>query len=245
MHSVNNSNTFLAYYNQLDKYFGYVLWLTKYMPFTEKVSTLCEWRYTISSFVKLYQNKLRYFGDLRNQLVHWFRLDNEHYVLASDHAIREVRSMYEEARMPKTVSDVFKKPALSCTTTDILKDVVALMQEHAVTHVPVYTPQWTFFAVLSEGAITHWLAQELGNTTEADLMKVQVGDLPLEHEDNRYAFVDKRKSIYDIDDLFTQASQEGKHLWVVFITMTGETNEPIEGMITVRDLPQVSEYFVL
>ena len=102
-HSLHNSNTFLAYYNHIDKYFAYLLQLKRYLPFAEKVTMLTNEKYSIHQFVRLYQNKLRYFGDLRNQLVHGFRLENQHYVLASNHAVQEIQKIYQEMKKPTNV----------------------------------------------------------------------------------------------------------------------------------------------
>lgn len=137
-HNVQNSNTFLSYYNQIDEYFSYVLELDKYMPYHEKVSIIADGKYKMSNFVKVYQNKLRYFGDLRNQLVHGFRLDNKHYVLASDHAVHEIQTMYEELRQPTSVQQSFGKKVYTCVLEDTLRKVILDMRNNLNTHVPVY-----------------------------------------------------------------------------------------------------------
>ncbi len=49
VHSAINSNTFLAYFNHIDKFFEVVLGLDGYMPFTEKVDKISEGRYPITA----------------------------------------------------------------------------------------------------------------------------------------------------------------------------------------------------
>lgn len=245
MYSVDNSNTFLAYYNQLDKYLAYVLWLTKYMPFTEKIDMLTQGRYLLTSFAKIYQNKLRYLGDLRNQLVHGFRLDNKHYVLASDHAIVEVKALFEEARSPKTVFDLFAREVYTCSLEDSLKEVITTMKKELYTHVPVYDSNGKFMAVLSESTIAYWLADEIDAKGKKHLEQISIGDLLLENANDVYMFVEKSKSIYEIEDLFAQSIHDGKRLWAIFISATGDKDEPIEGIVTSIDIPKLSEHFVL
>ncbi len=242
--SIDNSNTFLAYYNQLDKYFAYVLWLTKYVPFTEKVNMLTDGRYAITSFVKIYQNKLRYFWDLRNQLVHGFRLDNQHYVLASDHAIEEVKSIYEEARDPKTAGEIFTKKVYVCALGDSLKEVISTMEKQWTTHVPVYNEAGEFVDMLCESTIAYWTASQIATwTSSVDAMKVS--DLALQNSNETYQFVDSAKSIYEIEELFTKGNDTKKRLWAVFITEKWTKEEPILWVVTMSDVPALDDHFVL
>lgn len=244
-HTIANSNTFLAYYNQLDKYFAHVLWLTKYMPYNEKISVLAQGKYPLRNFVRLYQNKLRYLGDLRNQLVHGFRLDNNHYVLASDHAVNEIEILYTEARTPTSVTDVFRKDVYCCKTNDLLRDVIQTMRSQLNTHVPVYNEEWVFLEMLSESTIAYWLADEIGTNGEVHLDHVVVNDVTLENSNDLYLFVQQETSIYDIEQLFAQNLQDKKRLGAVFITEHGKPEEKILWIITAMDLPKLADHFVL
>jgi predicted transcriptional regulator len=143
----------------------------------------------LSNFIRLYQEKLRYFGDLRNQLVHGFRLDNNHYVLASDHAVAEIQTLYEEAKEPTSVSDVFSREVYICYTHDFLSEVIQIMKENLNTHIPVYTPDGVFVEMLSESTIAYWLAEEIGDDGEVHLAQVKVSDVTLENSNDLFVFV--------------------------------------------------------
>jgi hypothetical protein len=108
MYSANNSNTFLAYFNQIDKYLSYILSTQKYIPYHERVTMIIRGKYIVSHFVNRFESKLRYFGDLRNQLVHGFRLDNKHYLVVSDHALQEISSIHDELVKPQTLAEMFE-----------------------------------------------------------------------------------------------------------------------------------------
>jgi len=244
-HSINNSNTFLSYYNLLDKYFAHVLWLTKYMPYTEKLSTLSRWTYSLSNYIRLYQEKLRYFGDLRNQLVHGFRLDNNHYVLASDHAVHEIQVLYEEAREPTSVADVFSRKVYICHTHDYLSEVICSMREHLNTHIPVYTSDGAFVEMLSESTIAYRIAEEIWDDGEIHLAEVKVADVTLENSNDLFVFVWEKTSIYDIEQMFALNIKEKKRLGAVFITQTWKPEEDIVWIITAMDLPVLANHFVL
>lgn len=166
----------------------------------------------MSSFIRIYQNKLRYFGDLRNQLVHGFRLEQQHYVLASDHAVKEIQTLYEELRNPTSVKDVFSTQVYTCVLEDDLREVIMTMRAELNTHVPVYDAKGVFIEMLSESTIAYWLADEIGDNGEVHLEKVKVRDVPLENSNDLFVFVPQRKSIYDIEQLFAEQKKEKKRL---------------------------------
>lgn len=244
-YSINNSNTFLSFYNQIDKYFSYVLWLTKYVSYHEKITWIVEWSYPITQFVRLYQNKLRYFGDMRNQLVHGFRLDNHHYVLASNYALKEIDILYKELREPTRAIDVFAREVYTCRLGDLLVEVIRSMKEDLNTHVPVYDDHWDFVEMLSESTIAYWIAEQIGDDGEIHLKDVIVADVPLKNSNDLFVFVDEKMSIYDIEQLFVKKREAKKRLWAVFITHNGLVEEEIVGIVTAMDVPLLADHFVL
>lgn len=244
-HSVQNSNTFLAYYNQIDKYLAYILGLTKYMPYNEKLVILADGNYSVSNFVHAYQNKLRYFGDLRNQLVHGFRLENKHYVLASDYAVEEIEKVYEELRKPTSVSQAFGREVYTCTLDDVLREVIIVMRQELNTHVPVYDKKGNFVEMLSESTIAYRIADQIGDDGEIHLADIKVGDVSLKNTNDEFVFVEASKSIYDIEQLFAQTLQAKKRLGAAFVTKTGSSDEVITGIVTAMDLPRLADHFVL
>jgi hypothetical protein len=128
MYSDQNSNTFLSIYNLIDKFFDQTLQLSRYVPFNEKLQMSLDEPFDISPIVKRYQQKLRYFGDLRNQIVHGFRLDHQHYVEVSDFAVEQIQSVYDHLLQPKSVVELFGKDGvITCQITDSLQEVLATM----------------------------------------------------------------------------------------------------------------------
>lgn len=138
MYSAHNSNTYLAYFNQIDKYLSYVLKLQKYVPYHERVTMITRGKYAVSHFVSRFEAKLRYFGDLRNQLVHGFRLDNKHFLIVSDHALEQITSIHDELTKPKTLQDIFDQKIVSAKQSDSLESVMERMSEEKLKYLPVY-----------------------------------------------------------------------------------------------------------
>jgi predicted transcriptional regulator len=227
MHSVQNSNTFLSYYNQIDKFFAYVLQLKRYIPFGEKISVLGGGDFSISAIVHRYETKLRYFGDMRNQLVHGFRIDKRHYVVASDHAVQQIQSLYEEMRHPKTVVDAYQRKVYTCRLEDSLEEVIDTMKAELYTHVPVYDKKGKFVEMLSESTIAYRLGDKFDQTDHIDLDGLSVKDVPLENSNDQFLFVDKSTSVYDIEQYFLKYASNHKRLGAIFVTENGQQDQPI------------------
>jgi len=166
----------------------------------------------LSPFVRLYQNKLRYFGELRNQLVHGFRLDHQHYLLVSNHALKEIQLLYKEMKKPTYASEVFGREVYTCKLDDPLVGVIRSMKEDLNTHVPVYDEKGNFVHMLSESTIAYRVAEQIGDDGEIHLAHITVGDVPLENSNDLFTFVDEKTSIYEIENLFTQKREAKKRL---------------------------------
>lgn len=243
MHSIQNSNNFLWYYNKIDKFLAHLIGAKVYIPYSEKVQRVADGTYPQSKFVRLYQNKLRYFGDLRNQLVHGFSLEHKHYVVASDYAVKQVERVLQELTSPQTVSDLFTGAVYSVTLEDSLKEVILAMRNELNTHVPVYDVQGAFVEMLSESTIAYWIADSADSAVAINTVKV--GDVPLENTNDTFVFVEQSRSIYEIETLFAQSFAKKKRLWAVFITENGDSAEKITGIITAMDLPKLASSVIL
>ena len=138
MHSVHNSNTFIGHYNAIDKLLSSQLRTKGFISWSEKIQIIADGDYPISSFVKIKQNKLRYFGELRNQLVHGFSLEHKHYVVASDHAVEEIKRVMHEMQKPRTIGELFETEVFITTLDAPLIPVIHSMRNELNSHVPVY-----------------------------------------------------------------------------------------------------------
>ncbi len=241
--SEQNSNAFLSYYNDIDKYFTKLLELDKYVPFTERVAAIVAGTFPVSAFVKHVEDKLRYFGDLRNQLVHGFRLDHRHYLLVSDHAIAEIKRIWEELKAPTSLVTIFGWETVRCHENERLSVVLARMKQQQKSHLPVYSAQDVFLGMLSESTIAYRLADVIGETEDMAVRKdVMIGDIHLANTNDRYVFVAESLSVYEVDALFWQEKEHQKRLGAVCVTQTWSQDEEIRCVITALDLPKINAY---
>lgn len=247
MYSEQNSNTFLSVYNQIDKLLDQTLLLTRYIPFNEKLQSFLDGSYDISPIVKRYQQNIRYFGDLRNQIVHGFRLDNQHYVIASDHAIQQIQSIYEHLSQPKTILEMFGNWGVaSCQLSDKLVDTIQLMRGEHLSHLPVYDAAMKFVDVLDESTIVQRLASTFNAWKIPDLEHITLADMDLSNSYDDFCFIPSKTSVYQLRELFVKDFMKDTHkrLGVVFVTHTWTRQEPLQAMVTALDLPRLEEYFI-
>lgn len=242
--SENNSNTFLSYYNDIDKFFTKLLDLDRYIPFNEKLAAVISGGFPASAYTKHCEDKLRYFGDLRNQLVHGFRLDHKHYLLVGDHAIEEISRVWEELKNPASLVTVFGDELTSCHIWESLKEVLIRMRYSQKTHLPVYSESGAFVNVLSESTVAYRLTDFLDSEKSLPLHSMLVGDLNLDNTNDMYMFVAENMSVYEVDALFGQDKKRQKRLWAVCVTHSWAQNEQILTLITALDLPKANAYMM-
>ncbi len=222
-----NADNFISLFNEIDKYLDKLLQTEKFMPFNEKLKQVSEADYHISSFVKEHLIKLKYFGELRNHIIHGQQMEGQYYSVPTYHAVDEIRKYREQMLQPVSCYDLFKKEVYTCKTTDLLQNVIIEMRNRNDSHVPAYDSTGLFVGVLTESTLSHWLADESEKGSVA-LKTTRIGDLDLNESNETYLFVAKNKNIYEIPVLFDQTMMSKKKVGVIYITETGSDREKIE-----------------
>lgn len=226
MYSAQNSNTFLAYFNQIDKYLSKILWLKKYVPYHERVTMITTGKTSISRFVRMFEDKLRYFGDLRNQLVHGFRLENKHYLIVSNHALDEIQSIHDDLTQPQSIASLAQQPAIA-QQSDLLQPTLQLMSDAGLRYIPVYDSE-QLIGVLWFQDIMHWLVSQ----DAIDTPTQTVWDVDVTHY-AEYRTISSRTSVYEVQEMFEQDTA----VEVLLITADSSPDSAIQGMVTIYDLP--------
>ena len=195
----------------------------------------------VSMFVKKYEIKLKFFGELRNHITHGFKIDWIHYATPSYHGVEELRKIKEAIVQPVTIGAIYNKKVFTCNTSDLLKDTMIEMKNFWYTHVPVYNEQKQFQWVLTQSAICERLAYHMQDTTKP-LDTVLVQDVDLNAWIERHVFVEESKPLFSVPQLFDRSSTDGKILWSVLITEKWNASEELVWIITTYDLPAVTEF---
>jgi uncharacterized protein YktA (UPF0223 family) len=53
--------TYLSLFNEIDKHFDKVLGTERFLPYNDKIKQIIAGKYSISRFVRIFQNDLKYF----------------------------------------------------------------------------------------------------------------------------------------------------------------------------------------
>jgi hypothetical protein len=244
--TVHTTNTFLSLFNEIDSLFIRVLWLDTHMPFHEKLHALVYGSYSLSPCVRKFHQKLRYFGDMRNQIVHGFHQDHHHYMLVSEYACQQISYIHHELHNPKPILEVFWDSVL--VTSPFLRlgellgyhyhtpqKVIALRSPGGwftgvITSVMIaallaylYTEQWTVLDTLrSSDALVWVLCQRAWLISET-------------------RWVAPELTVYELEAMLLRQDAP----WVVVVTERGcRGNVPIAAL-TVQDLPKLMPYVQL
>lgn len=238
-----NADNYILVFNELDKYFDTLVQshTDRFMPYNEKVKLIAQDTLSISLFVKKYEQKLKYFWEVRNLIAHGHKIDGKHYATPSYHAVEELRKIKESIIQPITVGGVYKKHVFVCVTTDSLKDTMIAMKNFWYTHVPVYNESRQFQWILTQSAICEWLAYHMQDASKP-LDTVKVADVDLNAGIENHAFVEQSKPLFSIPQMFEKREMQHKILWAILITQTWKPEEELLGIITTYDLPAVTEY---
>lgn len=237
------ANTFITVFNELDKYFDTLVQdhTERFMPYNEKLKLIAQDSNSVSMFVKKYENKLKYFWELRNHITHGLKLDGKHYATPSYHAVEELTKIKDAIVQPITVWSIYKKQVFTCNTTDLLKDIMIEMKNFWYTHVPVYNSQHALEWVLTQSAICEWLAYHMQDATKP-LDTVLIQDVDLKAWIETYSFIEENKPLFSVPQLFEKKWDDHRILGTLIITEQWNATDPLVWIITTYDLPAVTEY---
>ncbi len=232
---------FLALFNKIDKHFDKLLWIDNFIPFNEKIKRIAKGNYPISWFVKLNQYQIKHFGEIRNELTHWIKMDWYSYVYPSDYAMSKLKKYVDIIKKPFRCIDIFKKPVFTCNEDDQLKNVLKIMDKNNYSHVPVYDKDEKYIWLLAESKVLAWLTE---GESSKDMNSTKVWDVPLISDLGYVLFLDKNCNVYEIDKLFALKKQKSKKLGVILITENGNKDDKILWVITAGDTALIDAYVV-
>jgi CBS domain-containing protein len=131
--------------------------------------------------------------------------------------------------------------ANSVTTTrpnQRLGEVLEVMREKDFSAVPVVDEDDRFIALLTNDDIVHWLADHLSE--HGIVEEVPVADV-MHAGGPDFTFVARDMPQRDARRLFQRsADEQGAPLMAMMVTMTGKPHEPLLGILTPWDLPQLT-----
>jgi hypothetical protein len=141
--------TYLSLFNEIDKHFDKILGTERFLPYNDKIKQIITGRYPISRFVKLFQNDLKYFGELRNNISHGLKMDEYLYAIPTQSAIDKLADFVDKIVEPPLCIEYFRKEVHSVQLSDAFSVVLKVMKEEHYKVVPVYEGK-KFLGVVTE-----------------------------------------------------------------------------------------------
>lgn len=235
---------FLSLFNEIDKHFDKILEAERFIPYNEKIKIIIWGKFSISRFVKIYQNDLKYFWELRNHISHGLKVDEYIYAIPTQRAIDKLAEFVEKIVSPPLCIDFFRKEVHSVHIQDSLKDLLEAMKHYGYTHVPVYSETEEFLWVVTESWILQRLSEQMIDDNYIDISKVRIEHIFISKSNKDFVFASSNINIYEADEIFTIKKKKGRGLWALFITENGTSAEPIIGMISWNDVALIDDFVI-
>ena len=234
---------YLSLFNEIDKYFDKVLGNEKFMPYNDKIKQIIQGQYPISWFVRMYQNDLKYFWELRNNISHGLKVDEYIYAIPTQKAIDKLSDFADKIVSPPLCIEYFRKEVHSVHISDSVKDLLEAIKTYGYTYIPVY--DWTkFLWVVTESWILQWITEEMLEENYLDLSKARIEHMPISTSNKDFVFVSSQINVYQADEIFTSKKKKGRGLGALFITQHWTSSEKIIGMISGNDIALIDDFII-
>jgi len=240
-----NIISFLAYFNEIDKYFDKILWEDGFSPYNEKLKKIAEWNYTITSFVRKHIYQLKNFWELRNFITHGIKSNWETFASPTEAAISKISEYAEKITKPAKVLDLFRKNVFKAHKEDYVKTIIPEMRKYWYSNVPIYDENENFVGILNDARLLYWISDLLMNEDYLNLGLTKVWHLQLEYGWKDYRFISQETTIFEAGELFAQSKRIWERLSVLFITSTWNPNEELLGVISNSDANIIDDYLLV
>lgn len=234
---MQNSNLFLAAFNDIENHLRKQLGVASYRSFSSMISEMSHKNRIIQQ--NLYE--LRLYADLRNAIVHTRRA-NHTIAEPTEETVREIQKIRNLIVEPPQVYPFFKEQVLSLSPENNLQEALKLLFEHQFSQCPVVR-NGVLLGMLTNNSIVYWLGTQADASGMGliDFRKITVEQV-LQHQQEKgaYRVIDSRTNLAEAFEYFHRADERGESLQALFITHHGKPQTPLLGIITRADLPQMA-----
>jgi CBS domain-containing protein len=234
---MQNSERFLNAFGAIEYHLRTMTNLEKRTRFYKLVDRAGE----INPLVQRFSDDLKEYADLRNAIVHE-RSDDHVLAEPNDLTVQQIEYLQSILDNPPTIIPRFQKTVYTTRLEDPIAIAASVMLEHNFSQLPVYDDSG-FLVLLTTDDITHWLGRctpekslTPGSTTVAEILACGCIDVV-----KNYRFFAQDATIFDVQTAFQAGTKYGVPLVAILITAHGREDEPLLGIITIWDVPQISD----
>ena len=189
--------------------------------------------------VNQYQHDLIRFGYLRNAIVHEPNQGGKVIADPRDDTVDRIEHIADRVESPPTVETFCANRPYTASLDDPIGPVVRFMEEHRFSQAPVlHEGQLT--SLLTTNTIARWLASR---TRKGDLDLEAPVENVLKHQepDESYQVIQREATLFEAKEAFEVDHTRQRPPVAVIITLNGDGNGAVTGIITTADLPSVHQ----
>lgn len=189
--------------------------------------------------VRQFERDIRQFIELRNAIIHQStdRAIAEPY----DETVAALRQLVINIEKPKTAWDIATKDLIKVRMDDKLSGVVKLMAQMHITSLPIIEGG-AVIGFISESTIVKIIDNAFeasGALIDESAVKEVAYDPPYGEDSDVYAYVTRKVTVYEIEDMFNDAIKKGKRLLAILVSEKGDASATPLGIITAWDLHKI------
>lgn len=191
--------------------------------------------------VRQFERDIRQFIELRNAIIHQStdRAIAEPY----DETVAALRQLVINIEKPKTAWDIATKDLIKVHMDDKLSGVVKLMAQMHITSLPI-VEDGAVIGFISESTIVKIIDKAFeasGALIDESAVKEVAYDPPYGDDSDIYAYVTRKVTVYEIEDMFNDAIKKGKRLLAILVSDKGDATATPLGIITAWDLHKIDK----
>lgn len=191
--------------------------------------------------VRQFERDIRQFIELRNAIIHQStdRAIAEPY----DETVAALRQLVINIEKPKTAWDIATKDLIKVHMDDKLSGVVKLMAQMHITSLPI-VEDGAVIGYISESTIVKIIDNAFeasGALIDESAVKEVAYDPPYGDDSDIYAYVTRKVTVYEIEDMFNDAIKKGKRLLAILVSDKGNATATPLGIITAWDLHRIDK----
>ena len=191
--------------------------------------------------IQQYKEEIIQHIQLRNAIVH--QSTNMTVAELHEETIAELRKLREYIERPKTAWDIATKPLVTIALEDDLSHAIRCMAEKRITSLPVIADK-KVVGFVSERTIVRAInsAFEIGGAfvDEAKIRDIRY-DMPYGDDIDTYGYVSRGATVYDVEDMFSDAIKDKKRLLAILVSDNGTESTMPLGIITAWDLYKIKK----
>lgn len=191
--------------------------------------------------VRRFERDIRQFIELRNAIIHQStdRAIAEPY----EETVTALRQLVVDVEQPKTAWDIATTKLIKVGLDDNLSEVVRQMAQMHITSLPIVEDK-RVIGFVSESTVVKIVDKAFehgGALIDEAKIKDVAYDKPYGDDSDVYAYVTRKVTVYEIEDMFNNAIKKGQRLLAVLVSDKGDASATPLGIITAWDLHKIDK----